>query len=503
MKLNLGKNTTKILLILISLQISLIANVKLNAPKSFYSTEQVIFSITASGQDVKFPQITSIDKLPVQNAGTSSSTSIINGVRSQKITRSFAFRPTKTVTIPPFDIKIDGRIVKTKATTIEAKKIEKTISNDYELKIELLKKDIYVGEDTVLKLTFKYKKDLPIVDLQFVKPSFENFWLKELKSNNNQGTNGDFTTQELHYLLFPQKSGKLTLNPLKIGVVLMDSRYSNYGFFNQNATKTIPVYSNSIELNVKPLPTNVNLIGDFKITSTIDKTSINQGEAVSYKIQIKGRGNIDDIDEIKLDIQNTTIYDNPSAKDFNLIDGKYGGTYSKTYSIVASNDFTIPQITLKYFDKITNNIKTTKTKEYKIKVNGEVKQKAQLQVSNTQNTPEDIENEKIVTKVIETTNNEKIIFFILGVVFTIIILSIYILVKHRKIDTKKETPLNKKIKSVKSKVELLNLLVVYINIDNELDKIIFDLENKNSTSDLKLIKKDIFRILKDKKLEIQ
>ena len=206
MRVNLGKNLLKLLFILVITQIYLLGDAKLNAPNSFYSGEQVVFSIRSNGTDIEFPKLDKIENFPVQNAGTSSSTSIINGVRSQTLKRTFSFRPNRSITIPSFDIKIDGKIIKTKPKKILIKEIKKTISPNYELKIEVNKKDVFVGEDLLLKLTFKYKKDLQIVDLEFTKPSFENFWLKELKSNNTQNSNGDFATQELNYLLFPQKS---------------------------------------------------------------------------------------------------------------------------------------------------------------------------------------------------------------------------------------------------------------------------------------------------------
>ncbi len=501
MNLNLGKSIFKIVFIIFFIPVYLFSRVSLEAPDSFYKGEQVVFSISASGADVEFPAINKIDDYIVQNAGTSSSTSIINGVRNQSLKRTFAFRPTTTTTIPPFEIKIDGKIFKTKAKTIKAKAVEKTISPNYELIIDVDKKNLFVGESTVLKLIFKYRKDLQIVDLQFAKPTFENFWMKELKSNNTQNSSGDFVIQELNYLLFPQKSGKLIIEPLKIDVVTMDNRYGGYGFFSQTATKTTPVYSNSINLTVKQLPNGIKLIGDFSIDATIDKDTINQGDAVSYKIQIEGRGNLDDIDEIKLNIPNTTIYDNPSQKDYNIKDNKYGGIYTKTYSIVAAQEFVIPPIELNYFDKTTNSIKIIKTKEYKIKVNGVKKQKPQLQVSNTEQEAVNNKEKKIVTEVIKTTDNEKLIYFIFGILSTIVIFIVIKLLNKKEKEI--QTPFQKKIKSAKTNNELLNLLVVYINIDKELDKIIFTLEDTKTIKDLKQIKKDVLKIVKDKELKIK
>lgn len=498
---SLGNTICRLILLIVS-PLFLFADVKLKAPNEFYKGDQVVFTITASGKDVKFPEITKIGDLLVQNAGVSSNTSIINGKRSQSITKSFAIRPQENITIPSFKIEIDGKMEKTQEKTIVAKTVNKTVSKNYSLDIRTDKKDIYVGEQVKFTINFKYHKELKIVDLKFHQPNFSNFWVKELKRVDNQKQKGEYVEQELNYLLFPQKSGKLNIEPLKIDIITPDDKYSrSYGFFSNMTTKSTPVYSNKLQLNVKPLPSNVNLTGDFEISSTIDKDIIEQNGAVSYKVTIKGRGNLDDIDDRVLDIPNAVIYDNPSKKQFDLLGDLYGGVYTKTYSIVSSRDFTIPSISLSFFDKDSKSVKTVQTKEYHIKVKGEAKKEVKLQtIQNDTSNKEDQKDIKGVIKVVETTDNQKIVFFILGFIAALILVMLYWLVKNKR-SSNIETPLETQIKKVKSKEQLLKLIVVYINIDNHLDKIIFDLENKKEAIDIKQIKKQILSILKDKKLE--
>jgi hypothetical protein len=379
--------------------------------------------------------------------------------------------------------------------------VQKTISPSYDLEIKINKKDIFVGEDILFNLKFKYKKDMQIVDLNFFKPDFSNFWTKELKSNK-QTVQGDFVIHELNYLLFPQKDGKLDIEPLRIDAVVIDNKTQGYGFFSSQATKSIPIYSNRLSLNIKPLPQNCKLIGDFEIYSTIDKNSIKEGEAISYNLTIKGRGNVDDIDEIKLIIPNATIYDNPSQKEFDINNGLYGGIFSKTYSIVSQNSFVIPEVSLKYFDKKTNKVKVIKTKSYNIKVKGAAKKAAVLEVAKPKEKliVNSDKKDKIITKTIITTDNQKIIFFIFGMIASFILMSLYFIFKN-KTKVKDEVPLEKLIKKTKSSQELLKLLVVYINIDSKLDKIIYNLENRDNLVELKIIKKKILDILKDRTLQ--
>jgi hypothetical protein len=489
----------KIFLLLL-LPYILFAKVILTAPNNFFKGDRVIFKITASGGNVKFPNITNIDGVAVQSAGTSSSTTIINGVRKQTLTKTFALIANNDIKIPPFKIDINGKIEQTKSKIIKMKLVKKTKSSIYDLEIKVNKKDAYVGEDILFTLKFKYKRDAPIVDLNFYKPTFENFWTKELEAKK-QTVQGDYIVHELNYLLFPQKDGKLSIDPLRIDAIVSDNSSQSYGFFNTQLTKSIPIYSNILDLKVKPLPENIKLIGDFEISSTIDKETIKQGDAVSYKLTIKGRGNLDDLDEIKLSIPNATIYDNKSKKEFNIKNDLYGGVFNKTYSIVSQNNFEIPQISLKYFDKKTKTIKTIKTKSYNIKVNGISKKTAILEVAKTKETPI-VSQTKVIEKFIVTSDKQKLIFFIFGMIFASIIISLYFIFKKKK-KKKEDTPLTKQIKKTKSKQELLKILVVYINIDKQLDKIIYNLEDKNNSNDIKKLKKEILNIIKDEKLEIK
>lgn len=471
------------------------AKVTLKAPDSFYSGDSVVFAISASGNDIEFPNITHINNYTLQNGGKSSQTSIINGQRSQSITKRYIFYPTSDVTIPSFSIKVDGNIEKTQSKIIKKLKVEKTNSKLYSLDIKTDKTNAYLGEEIKFELVFKYREDLQIAGLDFVKPSFDGFWAKELKSQKPISKNG-YIEQRIRFILFAQKSGSLNIEPLKIIVNTIDNRYGNYSFFSSGATRSTPIYSNNLTLNIKPLPQDIKLIGNFSIETSIDKQNIDKGSAVSYKLTIKGRGNIDDIEELKLPLNDVTIYDNPSKKDFNIVNNNYGGVYQKSYSIVSNKDFIIPSVEIKYFDIASKQVKTIKTKSYNIKVNGKEKKDTTLEIKQP---IKQIET-KTIEKVITTSDNQKIIWFLIGISIGIFISFIFIKYQY---SAKRivEHDIEKNIKKAKSKDQLLKILISYIDIDKELDKIILSLDS-NDEVNIKNIKNEIIKIVKDKKLDI-
>ena len=473
------------------------ADVVMNSQSKFYTGEAVVFTFEANGSNIKFPLIDKIDGFPVTKNGSSSSLSIINGQRTQKLLQQYKFFPNKTITIPSFKIVIDGIDFYTKEKVITSVKVKKTHSDFLDYEISVSSNELYVGEQTIFTLKFKYRRDLQIVNLRYTPPIFDGFWSKQM-GESKKYEEGLFVVQELKYVLFPQKSGKINIPALKMNISLVDSQSSNVSFFGP-PTKAESVYSNELNFDIKKLPKNVFLIGDFTISNQIDKQTLNAGEVLNYEIEIAGRGNIDDIPELQLDIPNATIYANKATKTYDMINNKYGGTYKKTFSIVANENLIIPPVLLNYFDKKQNKTIQLKTKQYNIKVknnnvNSDVLQLDKEKVLSAQTVEKKIE-------VVYTTDNQKSLYFFFGFLFSsLIIVLIYYVIKFKEQTSHIETSLEKEIKQTQGINDLLNSLLSYINIDKDLDKMIFILES-NKNLNFKQTKKDILKIIKDKNIQ--
>jgi len=108
-----------------------------------------------------------------------------------------------------------------------------------------------------------------------------------------------------------------------------------------------------------------------------------------------------------------------------------------------------------------------------------------------------LENKEVIIERI--SSKDKVIFFIFGMVFTILIFSIYLYInRYKNIKKEKITPLNKKVKNSQSKVELIKILVPYFKVNSKLDELIFSLEKDEN--DFKTLKNEIQKILKELKL---
>lgn len=481
----------KIFFILIFFNLFLFADVILKAPDSFIKGEPYYFEYEAYGNSVKFPDIEKIDGYLVEDLGTSRSLQIINGNYDEKISKKYKIVPRDSFTIPQFKFEINDQDVYTKAKDVVAKLVHKTTSENFDLTLKASKKELYVGEDLLVKLVFKYKRGLQITDLIFENPHFENFWSKRVDSSSKIYEQNGYKTQELDFLLFPQKSGELVINPLKVDVRMMDSsRNSNFSFFT-TAAKSVKVYSNELKFDVKELPKEVTLIGDFDIKASVDKSKIKLGESISYKLDIKGTGNFDDIEDIKLDIANATIYDNKPEINTDYSEKGYSGTYSKAYSIVPNSSLEIPSIEFKYFSKEDKKVVIKKTAAFKIEV---INQEAKKVVLEKPKEKVEVKKEVIVEK--NASLEEKIMYFLLGVIFTLLIFGLISYVKLKKSKkVSEETPLNKLVKASKDRNTLMRILIPYLKKDESLDQLIYSCESNDK--EFRQLKKEILERLKE------
>lgn len=468
------------------------AQVQLLVQDQFVKGDAVTFTIKAIGKNIVIEPITTIEGYELQNSGVSNNIQIYNDKRTEEKIQRYTFFPDKSVTIPPIKILIDGKEFFTKEKTINITQASKTQSGLYDLNISANKIKAYVGEEIELTLVFKYSSNAKIIDLQFKEPVFENFWSKQYGKVNKYTKNGYFV-QELKYLLFPQKAGNLVINPVKLDLAVANLD-DPFAFLSGGSNKRL--YSNEIPVEVDALPNKIKLIGDFSINANINKQKVKSGEAISFDIIIQGRGNLDDLEDIKLQIPNATIYENKPEKKYNVDEnGKYGGLYQKSFSIIAQDDFVIEPIQIEYFDKATNSIKTAQTKRYAIEVMADKNSSNNTQQTLQKLPKKEEVKEEVIIKTIDATLQQKIIYFIFGMIFMIIIVVIiWSFIQKKQQKQNPITAVQVRIKNAKTHEELLKILVIYLGYDEQLDQIIYSLESKNSV-ELKSLKKEIIQII--------
>jgi hypothetical protein len=462
---------------------------------AIYSGDIVNFEIKANGSDVEFPQIVDIKGYPILGNSSSSSTSIINGDIKKSISKTYSFRPTKTVTIPSFNIKIDGKNFTTKKKQIIVVKPQRSKDGDkFIVELKIANKDLKVGQSSRLTIIFRQRLDARADKMSLDDPKIENFWIKKI-SGIKKYSKGQYMVQEINYLIFAQKSGKYHVDPIEASIGrLIQSRNSffNDPFFNSisRQIKWNKIYSNALDIKVDPLPDNIELYGQFNISATVDKKEIFANKPVNLTININGTGNIDDIEKFDLNIDNAVVYADKPKINAHIQNKKYIGTFSQKIAIIADRSFIIPSIQLTYFDELTKTVKIIKTKSINIKVNGSKKQISPKIEKNQKN-----QKIKIKEKIIYKSDKLEYLYFVLGLIFGVII-AYFIFIKQNKKKIERKSPLVLSIKNAKKDKELFDILLPYSNdsiiVSNILKKLEDNIYKKTDHKIDKQLLYDIF-----------
>jgi len=335
----------------------------------------------------------------------SSRTIIVNGkrqaVRSLKFTWQLRANKKGKYTIPPTLMDANGKQHKTKPITItvsDASESQKKVkaTSDFFVRISATKNSVFLGEPFVMTLKM-YSRQSPrgIEDLRLgesngitKKDLYPNKTNYDTRIENLNGVNYHtiILKQELCYA---QRTGKIKIEPYYISALFQR------GFFQQYRQEG---NSNSLTISVKEMPgkkpKNYNgLVGNFKLSHTISKTTVKVNEAVDINIKISGNGNLNLFDDPVLDLPNDFDQFDPEVKN-NTKTSSSGTSGSKSFNYVIVptfyGDFEIPPYSFSYFDLKEKKYKTLTTGSFKIHVDkpdGEaseiIKQKQSVSIEET------------------------------------------------------------------------------------------------------------------------
>lgn len=328
--------------------------------------EQVRLSITAEGNNVVPPTIEQLCGEDIVSRSTSTSVQGINGVFTKKQIFEYRFVPTKSCTIEPIEVIVDGKKEMTTPLGITVSPMKITKDSQFILRLETDKKRVYVGEPFTLTILFKQKHGANAVDSKFTLPPMKNFWVKE-ESDGRKFEEDGYTVQRLNYVLAAQKSGYHTIKPARIEIAARTQRQDTWGqWFATLKWRTY--FSNELELEVLPLPKDISIVGTFQIDAEVDKTEVNASEAVNMTISIKGSGNFEDIQGFKPKIPGVGIFDEEPSTEAYMEQGVYKGVWRQKIAFVPTRDFTIEPFTLHYFDLESNSTKSIQTRPIAIHV---------------------------------------------------------------------------------------------------------------------------------------
>lgn len=481
---------------------TLLAGVKTSVDRNaIYSGESVNFTIIIDGKNPKFPNLNKIAGYGVQGVSSANSINIINGNYKSTTSRTYNFSPLKSVTIPSYKVEIDGKKYDTDKIKVNVVKLAASKGGDkFSISMEMDKNDVFVGEPIKLDIKFKYKLDAKADKVNITEPKVEDFWVKK-SDKPIKSIKGDTVIQTYHYLIFPQKQGDFTINPIEANVGALRKRNRGGNFFRDpffdafdQTIQWRKYVSNKLFVHVKPLPNNLEVYGSFNIKASVDKTEVKANKPVNLTIKIGGNGNIDDVKKFDLDINNIVIYsDEPKIK-AGTNSGIYGGVFTQKVALIGDNNFAIPALKFTYYDKNLKKVVTKETKPIEIRVKGGKKSEITPKLATKTNNK--IQNAPQVTKVIqknEISTEKGYLYLFIGFLFGILVsIGYFKFINRTKV--KKEIPIITKIKKSKNDKELFEALLPYGKSDNFIKNILETLEeNIYGNKKTKVDKKEIIQ----------
>lgn len=371
----------------------------------------VTFRLTnADGSDLKVSQINGCTLLFGPSTSTSQSYQVINGKASSTsaVEYTYYYRADKAgnFTIPAASILADGKRMSTKAVSftvheradrdkpasqrpVDVDDVDtqaagrRVNSDDVFVRIILSKSSAYEQEaiGCTIKLYTKYSISSFMPTKQ---PAFDGFLIQEVdvqpSLNEVESYNGqNYMTAVLkRCIIFPQKSGKLTINSGNYDISVIQYDNVNMGMFQVRQPKEtkIKVSSNTGSIDIKPLPQPqpdgfTGAVGDFKIDSRLVGNSFRTNDPATLIYTISGTGNIKYVKEPVIDFPSEFEQYTPKSDIQTTVRGNdVTGTMTVEYTFVPQSvgDFTIGSDKFVYFNPQTRDYVTLTTPSYPIKV---------------------------------------------------------------------------------------------------------------------------------------
>lgn len=362
------------------------------------------------GNEPSAPRLENCTLLYGPSTSTMQSTQIINGKMSSSYSKDFSFvyRADKagSVTVPSVSITSGGKTLHSREATFNIlpddspassggqngggarnssgaqQQVGNINADDLLVRVSFSKSSVYEQEPVVatIKVYTKYDINSFLVTTQ---PAFEGFLCEELPVQlemNLEHYNGQnyHTAVVKRLLLYPQKSGKLSVNSGKYDVTLVQYEAVNMGFFRTSrpVEKTVTTSSNAATLNVKPLPeprpAGFNgAVGTFTASVSLEPELLKTNEAATYSYIVKGTGNIKFLNEPHIDFPaGIDTYTPKNDIDTRVSGANMTGTFRTDFTIVPQEvgNFTIPSTPFVYFNPDKNEYVTIDTRDFDIKV---------------------------------------------------------------------------------------------------------------------------------------
>lgn len=357
----------------------------------------------------KAPELSGCTLLYGPSTSTMQSTQIINGKMSStySIDYSFTYRADKAgdVEVPAVSVSSGGKTLSSRPTHFRVLPADNPQSNaqqgqpgaqtsaapsgnvssdDLLVRVSFSKSSVFEQEPVVATIKVYTKYDISSF-LPTTQPAFEGFLMEELPVNL-ETTIEHYNGQNYHtavlkrLLLYPQRSGKLSVNSGSYNVTIVQYEAVNMGFFRTQrpVERQITTSSNAatIQVNALPEPKPANFsgaVGSFTVETSLDPEILRTNEAAVYSYIVKGRGNIKYLNEPAVQFPSgVDTYSPKTDINANIIGGgtNMSGVYRTDFTFVPQEvgTFRIEGLPFVYFNPESRKYETVDVPDTELKV---------------------------------------------------------------------------------------------------------------------------------------
>ena len=407
-----------------------------NAPMIINASDafRVEFALNAKPDDKSFvaPSFEGFNVLAGPSVSHGSSVQIINGsmTRSYNYTISYVLQAQGAgeKSIGVATIGVDGKSYSTQVTPIEVRQssaeggaaqdgrssqnnqTEQTLEqraagqlaqDDLMLRFNVSRSSVYKGE--AVRATLKLYSRVNVIGSEGAKlPSFDGFWSQQLEAE--QGPFRETVGGKVYdaynlgeYILYPQQSGKLTIESAKITIVaqmfVRNNRPRNSFFDNTHDIYNLrrEVVSPAVTIDVKPFPAGApasftGAVGKYTMEAHASLKEMAANSAANIDLKISGTGNIGFVQEPKITLPATfELYDVKSTEQIRTTAAGSNGFRRFEYPFIAraEGNYTIAPIEFTYFNPESRQYVTLTSESFAISVTPDKNSSSSSQVVST------------------------------------------------------------------------------------------------------------------------
>ncbi|MFV0304989.1 MAG: BatD family protein [Moheibacter sp.] len=285
-------------------------------------------------------------------------------------------------TIGNATVTINGKKYKTDPIKISVKKgLKPKVSPGKRLQgafltTEISEENPFLNQEVILTVKV-YARDYSILNRlrNFQEPDFSNLIAKYVSeqvpdSEKQVLVEGKtYISKELaRYILFPQKSGEIDIDPFALNVLIS-------GMFG---SENVELTSEPITLQVKNLPSGKpenfsGAVGHYNLNAFLSKKEVNSGEAINLDVEIIGSGNLNTLKTPEVSkIENIETYAPKRKNAFSARPSGFKGKIEETYILVPEygGNYKVGPVAFNYFDPKQEKYITLQTKPFDLEVDG-------------------------------------------------------------------------------------------------------------------------------------